>query len=285
MLELEENYFFSVVIPCYNSEATILRCLNSVNNQIYRNYELIIVDDASTDTTRDIIKNFLNCTSELNNKLIVNDKNSGPGYSRNKGVINSKGKYIAFLDADDFWLENHLLVAVKTLNLLKKDSILSHYPITVNTKEYSNALKSNKDPTYIKIKRAQFLFFLIMQRYYSTISIIVPKFMFEAAGGFPTSRAYAEDLELFIKIRILFKDWFIVKSPRTAIVGKCFIGSSRGLSANTKKMHEGSILALRNSLKGSVFKFMLPLFISIFWLKYARRLLIIKLRKRMLNFF
>lgn len=94
----------SVIIPSYNREKVIQRAVDSVLNQIYRNIELIVVDDCSTDNTIDIL-------SRIEDKRLIvlrNEKNEGACVSRNKGILNSSGEYIAFLDSDDVWDKNKL---------------------------------------------------------------------------------------------------------------------------------------------------------------------------------
>ena len=96
----------SVIIPVHNREKTIIRSIESVLNQNYSNLELIIIDDYSTDNTVKIIKRYIK--DKPNIELIRNKKKLGVSKSRNKGILNSTGEYIAFLDSDDTWEKNHL---------------------------------------------------------------------------------------------------------------------------------------------------------------------------------
>ena len=91
----------SVITPMYNSEAFISETIYSVINQTYKNWELILVDDYSTDTTLEIVKSFLDKYPNIS--IIKNEKNLGAAISRNQGILKAKGEYIAFLDADDLW--------------------------------------------------------------------------------------------------------------------------------------------------------------------------------------
>lgn len=88
----------SVIINVYNGEKYIKKCLDSVVNQSYKNIEIIIVNDKSTDKTLDIIKEY----KDKRIKIINNKKNMGLSLSRNIGIDNSKGKYLYFVDVDDF---------------------------------------------------------------------------------------------------------------------------------------------------------------------------------------
>lgn len=93
----------SIIIPCYNAEKYIAETIQSVINQTYNHWEIILVNDGSTDKSTEIAKTF------KNNKIsIINKKNTGVSDSRNIGIIHAKGNYIALLDADDYWLNNNL---------------------------------------------------------------------------------------------------------------------------------------------------------------------------------
>lgn len=97
----------SVVTPCYNAEATIANTIESVLTQSYPNWEMLIIDDASSDRSAEIIHSFVLKDSRI--RYFRTDRPSGsPSLPRNIGIDNSKGKYIAFLDADDIWIYNKL---------------------------------------------------------------------------------------------------------------------------------------------------------------------------------
>ena len=94
----------SVIIPLYNKAHTIVNTLNSVFNQTYKDFEVIIVNDGSTDNSVKIInQNFID-----NRIKIINQENAGVSAARNRGIFESKGEWISFLDGDDEWLPNYL---------------------------------------------------------------------------------------------------------------------------------------------------------------------------------
>ena len=95
-----KNELISVIIPVYNSEKYIDKCLNSVINQTYRNLEIIIINDCSIDNTKEIILKYKNIDDRI--IYLENDQNLGVGSTRNKGIDISKGEYIYFLDSDDY---------------------------------------------------------------------------------------------------------------------------------------------------------------------------------------
>ena len=96
-----ENPLISILMPAYNSEAFIQESIDSVKNQTYTNWELIIIDDKSIDNTKEIVKN--NCQIDNRIKLYEMEFNSKPAKCRNVGLLHSTGEYIAFLDSDDLW--------------------------------------------------------------------------------------------------------------------------------------------------------------------------------------
>jgi len=100
----------SVVIPLYNKEDYVVRCVNSVLEQSFTDFELVIVDDGSTDNSAHLVSQFTDPRI-----ILVHQGNTGPGAARNAGLLRSKGKYVAFLDADDYWNKDFLYVAVSRL--------------------------------------------------------------------------------------------------------------------------------------------------------------------------
>jgi glycosyltransferase involved in cell wall biosynthesis len=101
----------SVITPLFNSENYISETINSVINQTNQNWELLLIDDGSTDKTVEIVTNFM--AQNQNIKLLKNDINFGAAISRNKGIDAAQGDYIAFLDADDIWKPEKLQVQIK----------------------------------------------------------------------------------------------------------------------------------------------------------------------------
>ena len=106
----EKRLSVSVVIPAFNREQTIVRCLKSVVGQTYPAMEILVVDDGSADNTRRIVADF---PSDKVSLLCQDHK--GAQAARNKGIISAKGEYIAFLDSDDEWLPHMLEEAVSCL--------------------------------------------------------------------------------------------------------------------------------------------------------------------------
>jgi len=109
----------SIITPLCNSEKYIAKTIESVLNQNYDNWEMIIVDDFSTDCSTNIVKKYSNNDPRI--KLIKLQNNSGAAVARNIAIENSSGKYIAFLDSDDVWLPQKL---EKQINFMQKNNYL-----------------------------------------------------------------------------------------------------------------------------------------------------------------
>lgn len=98
------NELVSIIVPVYNSEKYIKETIESIKKQTYKNWELILVDDKSTDKSIKLIEEF----KEERIKLLKLERNSGAAVARNTGIEIAKGRYITFLDSDDFWEYNKL---------------------------------------------------------------------------------------------------------------------------------------------------------------------------------
>lgn len=103
--------FVSIIIPCYNTEKHLIECLNSIKAQTFTNFEIILINDGSTDGTEKLIKNH----SDLRIVYIKNDDNLGVAQSLNKGIALAKGKYILRMDADDTMHEERLQIQINFL--------------------------------------------------------------------------------------------------------------------------------------------------------------------------
>lgn len=143
----------SVVIPTYNAAPFIEKCLTSVVQQNYKNFEIIVVDDCSNDNTNDLIKK-LNIKKL---KLFKTKHNSGgPARPRNLGIYKSKGMYIAFLDQDDHWEKNKLKICIDTIKnkydfcyhqLKNNNKIITKHKIDISKNPFKMLLKFGPIPT------------------------------------------------------------------------------------------------------------------------------------------
>ena len=141
------NNLVSIITPSYNSSKFIEDCIDSVLAQSYSDWEMIIVDDCSTDNSRDLITKFAKEDSKIH--PIFLDVNVGAAEARNIAIKKSKGKYIAFLDSDDLWKNNKL---EKQLNFMSKNDIAfsftSYQPMSENGIEKYSVIGVPKEIDY-----------------------------------------------------------------------------------------------------------------------------------------
>lgn len=120
-----ESFMISIITPSYNSSNYIAKTIESVINQSYAGWELIIVDDCSIDNSVEIINSYIIQDSRI--RLIQLDKNFGAAVARNTGIENAKGQFIAFLDSDDFWHPEKLEKQLKYFEKYDVDVVFSEY--------------------------------------------------------------------------------------------------------------------------------------------------------------
>ena len=115
----------SVVLPFFNSEKTILRSVKSVYDQVGNfSIQLIAIDDGSTDNSCSIVSEFLRLQTKIQYKLLTHSVNRGVGYARSKGINNASGEYIAFLDADDYWMKFKLWLQLSCFSTYNDDNVI-----------------------------------------------------------------------------------------------------------------------------------------------------------------
>ena len=107
----------SVITPVHNAQDFLSQTIESVLNQTYQNFEIILVDDASSDLSRDIIDKYQKIDNRV--KSVLLNENLGVANARNEGIKNANGRFIAFLDSDDLWKEDKLEKQIKFM--LKND--------------------------------------------------------------------------------------------------------------------------------------------------------------------
>lgn len=138
---MDKKYILTVIIPVYNNDKYIKRCLNSVINQSIKNIKIMIVDDGSTDTSYNIIKSY---AEEYDNIEYFTTKRQGPGVARNIGITNCVTEYVTFLDSDD-WID--LNAYKKCVDLLECHPQCDVAVMGVMT-EYDSCMLAQKRYTY-----------------------------------------------------------------------------------------------------------------------------------------
>lgn len=186
------NGLVSIIIPCYNAEKYIEETIVSVINQTYSNWELIIVNDGSTDNSFAIVKEFAEKDKRIS---FIEKSNSGVSDSRNKGLEKSKGDFIAFLDADDSWKPEYLEKQIT--NLQANQYTISYTAcqlINQNGEKLNQQIRGENNP--------QLDDFLIQKANYNTnpSGIVYKKECFEKVKGFDVNLSNNADQDILIQM-------------------------------------------------------------------------------------
>lgn len=193
---------FSVIIPLYNKAPYVKKALNSVIVQSFRDFEVIVVDDGSTDDSFIAAREILEVSSI--NYYLIRQKNEGVSTARNNGVAASHGDYICFLDADDWWAPNFLE---------KMDWLIKEYPDAgvYGTNYY--IISRGKQRTALHIPKTGYINYCDCYRRLQmplwTGAISVPKTIFDSMNGFNPRLRLGEDFDLWIRIALQFKVAFL----------------------------------------------------------------------------
>jgi hypothetical protein len=181
---------FSVVIPTYNRRALLENALQSVWNQTFTDYEVIVVDDGSTDGTREYLTSLAGVT-------VLTQENRGPGAARNLAIRQAEGRYIAFLDSDDLWFPWTLRLYSDTLNEFGEPAFIAGsdfkfinpadpiacVPQPTRVRCYANYFSSSADRIWI-----------------GTCAVAVRTDVLRGVGGFTSAAVNAEDSDLWLRL-------------------------------------------------------------------------------------
>lgn len=254
----------SVVIPCFQSGATILRAFESIVNQTLRPREVIFVDDASSDETPQILKDILIRHPEVV-RIILLDQNVGAASARNMGWDAARQPYIAFLDADDSWHPSKLELQYEFMEKNPEVSVSAHL---CDYYERSSHFLPPRDPLkLVSISPVKLLF----KNYFSTPTVMLRR---ELPLRFEAGKRYAEDLQLWQSIAYAGHKIMRIEVP-LAYIHKAAYGEA-GLSSNLLEMEKGELINIIQLYKARNINAVIFLFAFVFSL--------LKFLKRIINF-
>ncbi len=195
---------FSIVIPVFNKEKFVAKTVESVLNQTFSDYEIIVINDGSTDASENIIQQFND-----NRIRYFSKKNEGVAVARNFGIEKASADFICFLDADDYWFPRFLETMNQYIQKLPEQKVFA-CAIEIETKKKSFAA------TYSIDKKSDYEivnFFEASQKecVLWTSSVAIHKSVFEKVGHFDTKIKHGEDTELWIRIGLEYPIVFINK--------------------------------------------------------------------------
>ncbi|OPJ65367.1 glycosyltransferase family 2 protein [Clostridium chromiireducens] len=254
---------FSVVIPLYNKEKYLYKTIESVLKQTYADFELIIIDDGSTDNSLKIANSFNDDRIK-----VYKQANAGASAARNFGIKKAEGEFIAFIDGDDIWYENFLETII---------SLMNKYP---NLKVYGTAIGLNDYEKQIESKRRNmeekdfiienYFYYKIKKDIYLTASsAVVKKEVFYDIGYFQEGLRNWEDLDMWARITLKYDVAFSTKI--CAIYQQNIIGSASRYNGkiNADFFDYPEKYILKYNVQGEKLYYMLE-YIAMWKIYYAR---------------
>ncbi|MFD1771522.1 glycosyltransferase family 2 protein [Sphingobacterium suaedae] len=194
---------FSVIIPLYNKEISILNTVNSVLEQTFKNFEIIIVNDGSTDNSLNLIQ-----TLEDPRIKVIDQLNAGVSMARNRGIKESKFEWITFLDADDLWKSIHLETLKNLIDYHNEDKVFCTSFVRSNER-----VKDSNDTSVFVID--DYFREAIKESFFWTSVTCIHKSVFGQVGVFPKGISRGEDLDLWQRIG---RDYRFIKSNRVTAI-------------------------------------------------------------------
>lgn len=189
----------SVIIPTYNRENIIKDAIETVLNQTYQEFEIIIVDDGSTDNTKEVVQKY----NDDRIKYIYQPNSGKPSIARNTGIKAAKGDFIAFLDSDDLWNQEMLERHVKILNANKNIGFTTSWNSSVlfdGTKLYNRTCYADNSEAYIN-----YLLLEPDKAYTGPSSALVKKECLDSVGVFDSEMDFCEDWDLFYRLAVRYE--------------------------------------------------------------------------------
>ncbi|MFC5465583.1 glycosyltransferase family 2 protein [Lederbergia graminis] len=181
------HYKISVIIPTFNREKLIMKAIESLTNQTYKNFEIIVVDDFSNDNTQNLLEN------DVRIKYIRHDENKGAAEARNTGIKASSGEFIAFLDSDDEWLPTKLERQLKVFeNNSNTGVVYTGFRSILKDKDEREVLPQKKGNIYIELLKGNCVG--------TTSTVMVRTDLLKKVGGFDTELLSCQDWDLWIRL-------------------------------------------------------------------------------------
>ena len=226
----------SVIVPTYNRADRLEEAINSVINQTYQDFELIVVDDGSIDNTSKVVKSFPNV------QYLSMENNSGVSKARNTGLDIAKGEFICFLDSDDLWNEKKLQIQVHWMENNTDSQICYTDEIWIR-----NGVRVNQMNRHRKHSGDIFRYCLALC-IVSPSSVMIRAKLFDEIGNFDESLPACEDYDLWLRIALKYAFHFIEepliikKGGHADQLSRKFWGMDRFRVAALKKLLDKNLL-------------------------------------------
>ncbi len=237
----------SIIIPTYNREKEIVRAINSILKQTYDSYEVIIIDDGSTDNTGEVVRGI----ADDRIRYIRTEDNHGAAHARNVGIREAKYDYIAFLDSDDEWMPRKLELQMHKMLESPEEIGLVYCRMSGITRDGSRRYVCPEGQYGRENFEGNLFYKLLLGNVIGTPAMLVRRECLEQSGGFKEALICLEDWELILRLakncKIGFVDEVLVEVHKMAnsvstnaggyLVARCYI-----VSLYRKEMSDAGIL-------------------------------------------
>lgn len=244
---------FSVVIPAYNVATFIVKTLESLNAQEFRDFEAVIINDGSTDNTQAVISEYIAAHPNLCLRL-VNQNNRGIAAARNRGISETRGRYVAFLDADDIWYPEKLSRCYEAFNKLTGITVVCHNEAL---RDASNRIVRHLN--YGPYVEGMFRKLLYGGSCISTSATVIRRDVFSEVGLFRENPEFStvEDYDLWLRLSQKHKIYFIPQ-----ILGE-YVLNKKNVTSNFEKHYKNQLCVLKANFKDEKEKTSLDYFLML----------------------
>lgn len=229
----------SVIIPAFNAELTILETIQSVRKQTFQDFELIVINDGSTDRTVELIENVKDKRLK-----IFSYENGGLPIARNRGILHSKAEFIAFLDADDLWTPNKLELQLTALTQHQEAGVAYSWTYFMDVNEQGQTLALRPSSPYT-FEGNVYKNLLISDFIHSGSNVLIRRQAINSVGEFDPTFKSCEDWDYWLR---LATRWNFVVVPKYQIFYRRTPGA---MSSKIEVMKEASLLAMEKAYKSA----------------------------------
>ena len=231
----------SIILPAYNAERHILKAIESVQQQTFSDFELLVINDGSTDRTLELLETVKDARLK-----VFSYQNSGVSVARNRGITHTKGDFIAFLDTDDLWTPDKLELQLTVLQQHPEAGVAyswTHYMDEQGKYCHADQPINFEGNIYADLLTINFLG--------NGSNPLIRRQALESVGGFDPALTHAEDWDLYLR---LAARWPFVVVPKPQILYRQTSGSA---SSKIEVMEKGSLSVIEKAFRAAPLKFQL----------------------------
>ena len=238
----------SIIIPVYNSEKTLKKCIESVINQTYKNIEILIINDGSKDKSLNIMNEYKNKDERI---IVINQKNKGLSGARNTGINNATGDYITFIDSDDYIKPNLVKDTIKIFEEYECDVVRNNYELSYENgkNELRNEMYEENRIINIEEKKEELIQNILLGKVqsYSWLLTIKREILDKNNLKFDEDIFFMEDIVFIIRLIFCIKNIYFVREPNYFY----YQSNENSLTKDTKKYVKNinNILVMKKRLE------------------------------------